>query len=1457
MGTKIRFLIKNYRIILSGIFALFVLASLAVGVFFWSPKFQRQLVERFTNRLNATLETSVRFSHAAVDFRGNIFLEDLLVSDHHNDSLIYAQSVRVDLDEFNRVLSDDFTFGEIILEHPRIKIKTYAGEENSNLDIFFQKIRANKKNRSPVEITIDQSKVIGGYLSFEQGNGRKKVDLKNINAALSDFYSAGKNLQFNLNQGKIQPEGLDETVNFRLSLKKNDQWKINDLQLSYLSTTLNGSGVFSLKEKNFIKEVNLSGDVYLAEFPGLSAVFNTPPLSLAWEAKQRDSLLQGSLSLKSEQASYLRIPFSLPYSETSGRRFDFEDIEFELPRKEAKAIFHPLILRKDEVRRLAEQRLQGRANVYYENDLVKGDLSFSIDQGNVLSQFSLKKQDGEWDLSQTFELSTINAGHYLNKKQLIVDDAKGELRAVIQNKKITLNTLEAEVKSFQFNDYSFVNTALTFTNKSNKNLGFIELKDDKLNGDLHFSHAPGPQPITEIEGSFDRIALSSLGITPLAAAVDLSAGLRARIDARGPREIALTDIAFRNLYEENTFEDVVLSFSNLGVKKKITQSNSDAFQFEMAGEFTYTEVLPLMRKVASEALVMDRPYEDKPAYFAFDMSINRDLLRALYPDLTTPEDIQLHGTFFGQQGRSNFSLEWPYFSIDGIEFKGLQLSADLKKKNNGLVFSAATIRNNNRSINDLVLNVDQGSESLSGALSGRFDSNTDDGFYMHFSHFFRSKQSHLILDEIMFQWGDNLWTQAANNSAKTVYLLDEKRWKFQQWKMHSGQQLVAFEGEFKNPTNFDVLLETKDVFLEKVLPVNDKFTVAGALNTNLQITRNIEEQSFSGAVEIGNLILNNVSMGDFELAVTGSPEIKTYQLTTQLNLDGKNQLMGKGTVYVSNQLPNLDIDLSMNDFDLSFLSALGKDKMTNVTGYLSSNLNLWGPLNDLKLNGQGTVNKGGFYFPSINVRYAFDDNTPITFRDQQFLLDRALFSDVKSKTKGQVTGDMQHTNFNAWTLNLEVSSDRLLVYDKPQNPEALFYGQGFLDGSALFKGPTKALTLTVDGRTSEGTTMTIPWKEDKGISDTSFIDFIAKGSTMKEEVTTAISADDEAFRGFEMIFDLDVDNNALLEIVVDQTSGSTLGGRGAGNLLIESNLDGKFNIWGDFITADGIYNFKNLSLIDKKFQVQPGGTIVWDGDPLDAQLNIEAVYQVPGGANPALLVDNPNFNRKIPTNVTIQLAGNLLKPDDPIFDISFPNTTGVAVAEINYRLADQQRRQLQAISLLSQGLFISEVSVSLQGITNNLYEKASDVFSSILGTNEGKLNVGLNYLQGEENNVLDVQTEDRIGLSLSTQISDKILINGKIGVPIDGVEESVIVGDVQIDFILNESGTLRAKVFNRENDFRYLGDEFGYTQGMGMTYQVDFDTFQELLRKIRKNADASSESSTNRLPTKQPETNKK
>ena len=63
---------------------------------------------------------------------------------------------------------------------------------------------------------------------------------------------------------------------------------------------------------------------------------------------------------------------------------------------------------------------------------------------------------------------------------------------------------------------------------------------------------------------------------------------------------------------------------------------------------------------------------------------------------------------------------------------------------------------------------------------------------------------------------------------------------------------------------------------------------------------------------------------------------------------------------------------------------------------------------------------------------------------------------------------------------------------------------------------------------------------------------------------------------------------------------------------MEIDTNGKFNMWGDFITFDGIYNFKNLrSVIDKKFNLKRVVQL-YRGDPLSAQMDLEAfiVFQV-------------------------------------------------------------------------------------------------------------------------------------------------------------------------------------------------------------------------------------------------------
>jgi len=67
-----------------------------------------------------------------------------------------------------------------------------------------------------------------------------------------------------------------------------------------------------------------------------------------------------------------------------------------------------------------------------------------------------------------------------------------------------------------------------------------------------------------------------------------------------------------------------------------------------------------------------------------------------------------------------------------------------------------------------------------------------------------------------------------------------------------------------------------------------------------------------------------------------------------------------------------------------------------------------------------------------------------------------------------------------------------------------------------------------------------------------------------------------------------------------------------------------------------------------------------------------------------------------------------------------------------------------------------------------------------------------------------------------------------------------VAGDVEVEILLNDEGTLSAKIFNRENEIQqFLAENQGYTQGIGLSYEVDFNNFKDLLRRIFKKKEIS------------------
>ena len=57
-------------------------------------------------------------------------------------------------------------------------------------------------------------------------------------------------------------------------------------------------------------------------------------------------------------------------------------------------------------------------------------------------------------------------------------------------------------------------------------------------------------------------------------------------------------------------------------------------------------------------------------------------------------------------------------------------------------------------------------------------------------------------------------------------------------------------------------------------------------------------------------------------------------------------------------------------------------------------------------------------------------------------------------------------------------------------------------------------------------------------------------------------------------------------------------------------------MYGDYTITEGSFLFSLQNIINKKFVIEDGSTIQWTGSPMDAMLNINAIYKLKASLQP-------------------------------------------------------------------------------------------------------------------------------------------------------------------------------------------------------------------------------------------------
>ncbi|HRV56349.1 MAG TPA: translocation/assembly module TamB domain-containing protein, partial [Mangrovimonas sp.] len=415
---------------------------------------------------------------------------------------------------------------------------------------------------------------------------------------------------------------------------------------------------------------------------------------------------------------------------------------------------------------------------------------------------------------------------------------------------------------------------------------------------------------------------------------------------------------------------------------------------------------------------------------------------------------------------------------------------------------------------------------------------------------------------------------------------------------HENEQ-IELSGILKDSTYKDIHLNFKDVDLAKITPEIDSLSLQGNVNGKLDISQKNGTILPNSSITIDDLDVNNTYLGSFSANIKGDESLTRYDVDIKIKDEVTPTLSAQGVIDVGDETSFVDVFVDFDNFNLEPLNPFGGEVISNIRGLATGEVHVNGNLKRPNMDGELLLNQAGMLIPYLNVDLSMAPNSSVKLEQQSFVLGNINITDTAYNTKGKLKGRINHKNFSNWDLDLALSTDKLLVLNTEDSEDALYYGTGFIKGDATISGPAEQLVIAVNATTMPGTDFKIPLNDTESFGDNTFIKFLSP----EEKLATqqGIDLDTKQISGLELDFDLDITQDAQIELVLDKASGSTIKGKGVGALLIDINTNGKFNIYGDFSVFEGEYNFLYGGIIQKQFRVKPGSSLSWDGDPLGAR----------------------------------------------------------------------------------------------------------------------------------------------------------------------------------------------------------------------------------------------------------------
>ena len=129
--------IKKFKKIAIRILLALVLLLLLLGITLSLPFVQTKIGAYVTDLLHKEFRCDIKVEKVAITVFGTAKLKTVLISDHHKDTLFYANRIQTNILSFQRLMHGDLIFGDVRIDGLFFNLKQYKNEKDNYNSCLF------------------------------------------------------------------------------------------------------------------------------------------------------------------------------------------------------------------------------------------------------------------------------------------------------------------------------------------------------------------------------------------------------------------------------------------------------------------------------------------------------------------------------------------------------------------------------------------------------------------------------------------------------------------------------------------------------------------------------------------------------------------------------------------------------------------------------------------------------------------------------------------------------------------------------------------------------------------------------------------------------------------------------------------------------------------------------------------------------------------------------------------------------------------------------------------------------------------------------------------------------------------------------------------------------------------------------------------------------------------------